>query len=126
YVIYTSGSTGNPKGVQITQESFVDYVLTFKNYFKLTAQDSVVQQASISFDTSIEEIFPILISGGTLYFHDEKGDFEALFRLCERHKVTVLSTNPYALQYLNDVYDQYNLSIRTLISGGDTLQADHV
>ncbi|WP_166923722.1 non-ribosomal peptide synthetase [Flavobacterium poyangense] len=126
YVIYTSGSTGNPKGVQITHESFVDYVLTFKNHFQLTAQDSVVQQASISFDTSIEEIFPILISGGTLFFHDDKGDFEALFRLCEQHHITVLSTNPYALQYLNDVYDQYNLSLRTLISGGDTLQADHI
>lgn len=126
YVIYTSGSTGNPKGVQITHESFVDYVLTFKNYFQLTAQDSVVQQASISFDTSIEEIFPILISGGTLFFHDEKGDFEALFRLCERSEITVLSTNPYALQYLNHVYHQYNLSLKTLISGGDTLQADHI
>jgi amino acid adenylation domain-containing protein len=126
YVIYTSGSTGNPKGVQITHESFVDYVLTFKNYFQLTAQDSVAQQASISFDTSIEEIFPILISGGTLFFHEEKGDFEALFRLCEQYNITVLSTNPYALQYLNDVYDQYNLGLRTLISGGDTLQADHI
>ncbi|MFH7012920.1 amino acid adenylation domain-containing protein [Flavobacterium sp. FlaQc-52] len=126
YVIYTSGSTGNPKGVQITHESFVDYVLTFKNHFRLTAQDSVVQQASISFDTSIEEIFPILSSGGTLFFHYEKGDFDALFKLCEQHKITVLSTNPYALQYLNDTYDQYDLGIRTLISGGDTLQADHV
>lgn len=126
YVIYTSGSTGNPKGVQITHESFADYVITFKNHFQLTPKDSVVQQASICFDTSIEEIFPILISGGTLVFHEEKGDFEELFSLCERHKITVLSTNPYALQYLNAVYNKFNLNIRILISGGDTLQADYI
>ncbi|TRX33010.1 amino acid adenylation domain-containing protein [Flavobacterium sp. ZT3R18] len=126
YVIYTSGSTGNPKGVQITHASFADYVVTFKDYFHLTSQDSVVQQASISFDTSVEEIFPILTSGGTLVLHEGKGDFETLFRLCEHHKITVLSSNPYALQYLNHVYDQYDLKIRILISGGDILQPDYI
>ncbi|MGH2666631.1 amino acid adenylation domain-containing protein [Flavobacterium sp.] len=126
YVIYTSGSTGNPKGVQITHASFADYVITFKNYFGLTQKDSVVQQASISFDTSIEEIFPILISGGTLVFHEEKSDFEALFRLCQEYKITILSTNPYALHYLNQAYDGYHLALRVLISGGDILQPNHV
>jgi amino acid adenylation domain-containing protein len=126
YIIYTSGSTGNPKGVQITHTSLTDYAVTFKNYFQLTSHDSIVQQASISFDTSIEEIFPILVSGGSMVIYDGKGDFETLFRLCEKHNVTVLSTNPYALQYLNAAYDQFDLQIRILISGGDVLQPDYI
>ncbi len=126
YIIYTSGSTGNPKGVQITHASLADYAMTFKNYFQLNPQDSIVQQASISFDTSIEEIFPILISGGSMVIYDGKGDFETLFGLCENHNVTVLSTNPYALQYLNGSYDEFNLKIRILISGGDVMQPDYV
>nr|WP_198999911.1 non-ribosomal peptide synthetase [Flavobacterium sp. ASV13] len=126
YIIYTSGSTGNPKGVQITHASLNDYARTFKDYFQLTVHDSIVQQASISFDTSIEEIFPILISGGTLIIYEGKGDFEALFRLCERLNVTILSTNPYALQYLNGTQNQYNLKIKTLISGGDVLKSDYI
>uniref|UniRef100_UPI00374D95D9 non-ribosomal peptide synthetase n=1 Tax=Flavobacterium sp. TaxID=239 RepID=UPI00374D95D9 len=126
YVIYTSGSTGNPKGVQINHASLIDYAVTFKDYFQLSSQDSIVQQASISFDTSIEEIFPILISGGTLVVYESKGDFETLFRLCENSNITVLSTNPYALQYLNASHKQYNLKIRTLISGGDVLQPDYI
>ncbi|WP_426094737.1 amino acid adenylation domain-containing protein [Flavobacterium sp. DSR2-3-3] len=126
YVIYTSGSTGNPKGVQITHASLADYAITFKDYFQLSSEDSILQQASISFDTSIEEIFPILISGGTLTIYEGKGDFETLFRLCERRNITVLSTNPYALQHLNGTHQQYDLKIRTLISGGDVLQPDYI
>ena len=126
YIIYTSGSTGNPKGVQITHGALTDYSTTFKEYFQLSSQDSILQQASISFDTSIEEIFPILIRGGILAVYEGKGDFDTLFRLCERLNITVLSTNPYALQYLNEVYKQYNLSIRTLISGGDVLKPDYI
>ena len=126
YVIYTSGSTGNPKGVQITHASLADYATTFQTYFGITAQDSIVQQASISFDTSIEEIFPILISGGTLVSYETKSDFEGLFRLCEQHNITVLSTNPYALQFLNNAYGNYNLAIRTLISGGDVLKPEYI
>jgi amino acid adenylation domain-containing protein len=126
YIIYTSGTTGKSKGVQITHESLSDYALTFKSYFKLNSNDKVLQQASISFDTSIEEIFPILISGGTLVIHKDKSNVETLIQLCEDHEITVLSTNPYVLQYLNQEYHQYNLKTRLLISGGDVLQPHHI
>ena len=126
YVIFTSGSTGNPKGIPITHASLVDYVTTFSEYFKITQKDSILQQASISFDTSIEEMYPILISGGTLIFHEEKTDFKALFELCESQNVTLLSTNPYALQYLNENYQNFTLNFRALISGGDVLRMDYV
>ena len=42
YVIYTSGSTGNPKGVQITHESFVDYVLTFNMFGGIFPLEEVI------------------------------------------------------------------------------------
>lgn len=126
YIIYTSGSTGKPKGVEIKHASFVDYVITFKNYFKLTTEDSVLQQASLAFDTSIEEIFPILITGGKLVINKDKADFKALYTLCQEQKITVLSTNPYALQYLNEHHNSYELSLREVISGGDVLSANHV
>ncbi len=126
YVIYTSGSTGNPKGVQITHASLADYAITFKDYFKLTEQDRILQQASISFDTSIEEIFPILASGGTLVVQEDKTDFEGLLQLCDQYQITVLSTNPFVLQYLNQVYDKFAFSFRILISGGDVLKPAYI
>ncbi|AXG70733.1 tyrocidine synthase 3 [Kordia sp. SMS9] len=126
YVIYTSGTTGNPKGVMISNASLLDYTLTFKNYFGVTENDRSLQQASLSFDTSIEEIFPILISGGTLIMLKEHSEFDLLANICEAQQVTILSTNPYALQFLNQTYKNYNFSFRILISGGDILKSEYV
>ncbi len=127
YVIYTSGTTGNPKGVLIKNSNLFDYSLTFKHYFKLTDIDSLLQQASISFDTSIEEIFPILISGGKLVIIKENNDFDSLLKQCEEQKISVLSTNPYALQFLNQNFSRYkSLNFRVLISGGDKLNFDDI
>ncbi|WP_298427800.1 non-ribosomal peptide synthetase [uncultured Kordia sp.] len=126
YIIYTSGTTGNPKGVMISQASFLDYVTTFKNHFQLTQDDKIMQQASIAFDTSIEEIFPILISGGQLIIQKDRNDINALIKECEKHEVSILSTNPYVLQFLNEQHTEFNLKFRMLISGGDLLKPSQV
>mgnify|MGYP000126732517 CR=1 FL=1 len=126
YVIYTSGSTGKPKGVVITHASLLDYVMTFTDHFSLTAKDRVLQQASLSFDTSIEEIFPILAVGGELIISGDNKDFNQLLNLCESTEVTVLSTNPYLLDFLNNSLSAYELKLRILISGGDVLKVNQV
>ena len=66
YVIYTSGSTGHPKGVMIEHRSIANYVRAITETVGLTAQDRVLQFASLSFDTAAEEIFPCLAAGATL------------------------------------------------------------
>ncbi|RMR60974.1 non-ribosomal peptide synthetase [Pseudomonas cichorii] len=66
YVIYTSGSTGNPKGVMVEHRALVNYSLDAARLFKLSTRDTVLQQNTLNFDLSIEEIFPALLSGATL------------------------------------------------------------
>ena len=66
YIIYTSGSTGNPKGVMIEQKALSHFVHAAQDIYQITGDDHVLQFASLSFDTSIEEIFPCLAAGGTL------------------------------------------------------------
>ncbi len=66
YVIYTSGSTGNPKGVMIEHRGLVNYSLDAARLFGLTPADTVLQQNTLNFDLSVEEIFPALMAGATL------------------------------------------------------------
>jgi amino acid adenylation domain-containing protein len=126
YVIYTSGTTGNPKGVMVENKQLSNYVFTFSKYFNLTQSDVVLSQSTIAFDTSIEELFPILVSGGKLVVASDNKDFHAIFSLCEKHGVTVLTTNPYLIHYLNSNHTSYQLSLRTIISGGDVLKMEFI
>ncbi len=126
YIIYTSGSTGKPKGVLISHASLIDYATSFSDYFKLDETDVVMQQSSFVFDTSIEEIFPILSVGGSLVISENPKDFHHLLKECSQYQVSLLSTNPYVVQYLNDHFANYDLSLKTLISGGDKLKRTQI
>ncbi|WP_205410234.1 non-ribosomal peptide synthetase [Aquimarina longa] len=126
YVIYTSGSTGNPKGVMIEHNSLTDYIITFINYFQITESDSILSQSTISFDTSIEEIFPILSVGGKLVISKSNKDFNTILSLCEKHKITVLSTNPFVIEFLNSNSGVNLFSLEKIISGGDVLKSLYI
>lgn len=127
YICYTSGTTGKPKGVMIEQRSIIDYVETFSNYFKLLNTDKVIQQSSISFDTSIEEIFPVLAVGGELIILPEGGrDIEAMIEGINNHKATIVSTTPLVINELNLNSDRLEHTPRVFISGGDELRKSYI
>ncbi|SDE77108.1 amino acid adenylation domain-containing protein [Myxococcus virescens] len=93
YVLYTSGSTGRPKGVVVQHQSLVNFTRAAWTSFPVAPGDRVLQFASISWDTSAEEIYPCLTSGGTLVLRtpdmlDEPGAFLAK---CEAAGVTQLN-----------------------------------
>ncbi len=92
YVIYTSGSTGQPKGVVVEHRSLAAYTAGAIEAFSLTPADRVLQFASISFDTSGEEIYPALASGATLVLRPEDmaQSIAHFLREVERLRVTVL------------------------------------
>ncbi len=91
YVIYTSGSTGAPKGVVVEDASLAAFSATICRRFALTAADRVLQFASLSFDTAVEEIWPALDAGATLVLRDvELWDPEELCDRVDRQGITVL------------------------------------
>lgn len=55
YIIFTSGSTGEPKGVQITQNSILDFEKWLNSDFGLSKDSVFMNQAPFSFDLSVYE-----------------------------------------------------------------------
>jgi amino acid adenylation domain-containing protein len=66
YVIYTSGSSGKPKGVQVEHRSVARYIHAFTRTIDTQSSDRLLQNASICFDVSVEEIIPALATGYAL------------------------------------------------------------
>ncbi|HEY6330419.1 MAG TPA: amino acid adenylation domain-containing protein, partial [Blastocatellia bacterium] len=92
YVIYTSGSTGLPKGVQVSIGSLTNYSVAFSAEHAIGPWDRVLQFASLSFDTSAEEIYPALISGAVLVLRTDAvlGSGVEFFNEILQHDITVL------------------------------------
>ncbi|WP_160643686.1 non-ribosomal peptide synthetase [Chengkuizengella marina] len=122
YIIYTSGSTGNPKGVKVTQTNLSNYVEAFQREFNLTRNDVILQQSSFSFDQFVEEVFPILLNGGSIVMARklEVMDMRTLLQLIHDHHISIISCSPLLLNELNK--QQGLEKVHTFISGGDILK----
>jgi amino acid adenylation domain-containing protein len=66
YAIYTSGSTGRPKGVLLRHRGLSNLAQAQALGFGMSAENRVLQFASVSFDASVSEIFKTLLVGGCL------------------------------------------------------------
>lgn len=133
YVIYTSGSTGSPKGVMIEHQALSNFAQVAVNEYELDSSDHVLQFASISFDASIEEIYPCLISGGTLVLRTDEmlSSIPKFLRKCQDYSVTVLDL-PTAFWHLlgAELTNNPRLilpeTIRLVIIGGETVNPERV
>ncbi|RKH28111.1 amino acid adenylation domain-containing protein, partial [Corallococcus sp. CA031C] len=70
YLIYTSGSTGVPKAVMVPNVALVNYSDAAARVYGLRQGDRALLLSSISFDMSVEQIFPCLFVGGTLVIRE--------------------------------------------------------
>ncbi len=67
YIMYTSGTTGVPKGILIEHKSFLEFNLWAIKEFGHKKNFQVLLSNSYASDGAIQQIFPPLISGGTLH-----------------------------------------------------------
>ncbi|MFI6041479.1 amino acid adenylation domain-containing protein [Nocardia sp. NPDC051321] len=71
YVIFTSGTTGRPKGVLVSRRALAGFCAAAIDRYGLGADDRVLQFASLSFDASVEELFPALSCGAAVVIRDD-------------------------------------------------------
>ncbi|MFJ8621393.1 amino acid adenylation domain-containing protein [Kitasatospora sp. NPDC093550] len=66
YLIYTSGTTGRPKGVPVTHRALVFTLDRVVRAYGLSPGDRVLQLAALGSDTALEQVFGVLLAGGTV------------------------------------------------------------
>lgn len=124
YVIYTSGSSGRPKGVEVAQSSITNFVAVVPTVYDVRPDDRVHQGMTISFDFSIEEIWPTWAVGATLVIgpNDERRLGADLADHLERARVSVL----YAVPTLLATIPRDLPGLRSILVGGEACPAEIV
>ncbi|MFJ6217318.1 amino acid adenylation domain-containing protein, partial [Streptomyces sp. NPDC092296] len=100
YVIFTSGSTGAPKGAMVHHRGMNNHLLAKVEDCALTAADTVVQNAPLTFDISVWQMLAPLVVGGRVRVvgRETAADPGALFGLVARERVPVLEVVPSLLR----------------------------
>jgi len=128
YLIYTSGSTGQPKGVLISHDNLLNHNHAVLEEFDLSTQDRVLQFGAISFDLSVEEIFPTWLAGATLVFRNDAmlETISAFVDFISRHGVSIIDIPTAYWHVLVTELTKHRLpdELRLCIIGGEKALAD--
>lgn len=126
YIIYTSGSTGRPKGVMVRQRGLLNLCFGLRAFFEDLSVQNVALITSISFDISVNQIFPALIFGRTLHIISEavKYDGRMLMEYVINRHIHLLDAVP---SYLNAVLtdlqtERVTCALRYILVGGEKLE----
>ena len=128
YIIFTSGSTGEPKGVQITQNSILDFNNWLESDFKFSKDSVFMNQAPFSFDLSVYEVVGFLSFGGTIILNSRElleNHIEYFERLKKYNCNTWVSTPSFISKYLlsSEFTTNEIKSLQTFLFCGEVLPA---
>jgi amino acid adenylation domain-containing protein len=123
YLIFTSGSTGRPKGVMVEHRSLINLVAWHNRSYRLGPGDRVAQLAGISFDASVWETWPALLSGAALHLAPEEvqSDPRGLVSWLEREVVTVAFVPTPLWELAAELRWPSGRAPRVVLTGGDRL-----
>ena len=125
YMIYTSGSTGEPKGVMVTHEAMMNFIIWLKNIEELKAGEQCAIHTNFVFDGSLFDLYPPLISGATLHILSSslRMDLHGMYRYFTEHRIVgLLLTTQMGMMMMNN----YEMPLRFLMVGGEKLTGFHI
>jgi amino acid adenylation domain-containing protein len=127
YVIYTSGSTGRPKGVMNLHRGLVNRLVWGQRAWDLRADDSLLQQTSVSFDGLVRELFWPLLAGARVVLLPpaDHPDVAALGALVREAGITTLNLVPSLLEVLVEGGElERSPALRRVLCGGEALPGE--
>lgn len=131
YMIYTSGSTGNPKGVLIQHHSLTNLCQWYADFLYKPADRPLrtMLNGTISFDASIELLFPPLLNGSSIKIVSQavKENTDELLRQIQESGIEVLDLIPSHMHMLLQEAQAAGISpatVQYVITGGELLQQE--
>jgi amino acid adenylation domain-containing protein len=102
YLYFTSGTTGTPRIVEGSHQSLVHFINWQVQEFEYSQDSRVSNLAAITFDASLKDIFPPLLSGGCLCIpeEDDLSDSTQLLKWIRRKSITIMATVPSVFRTL--------------------------
>lgn len=121
YMIYTSGTSGRPKGVIISHRAKANLIRFIAQEWHLNEKSRISCHSSFAFDASVEDLFPVLTVGGTVYIVPEKVrmDLPLLYNyICENG----ITGGCYTTQFGQLLLQHYpDLPVEYLVVGGEKM-----
>src|SRR2546430_5960450 len=114
----------------VERRSMRNHVLAMRERYRLSAEDVVLQFASTSFDASLEQVLPSLLSGAAVVVREgEVWSAAELRERIQRHGVTVAELTPaYWHAFVQELGGREGElgRLRLLVLGGDQVGAEDV
>lgn len=123
YIMYTSGSTGEPKGVEITHKSVVNFLMSMKLRPGMARTDLLLSVTNYTFDISVLEMFLPLICGAILILikNGEQQDGIKLKERIKQLKPTIIQATPATWKLLLAAGWEGNAHSLKILCGGEVL-----
>ncbi|MEA9997081.1 amino acid adenylation domain-containing protein [Pseudomonas sp. 10B1] len=108
YVLFTSGSTGKPKGAMVEHIGVLNNIANKAIDLEMSEASRVVQNALMSFDVSVWQMFIALTQGGTTFVYDERvvNDIAGFIGRLLKDQITVLEVVPTYLLVLIEFLEE--------------------
>ena len=126
YISFTSGSTGRPKGVCVPHRGIVRLVKN-TNYACFGPSEVLLQNAPVSFDASLFEIWGSLLNGGHLVLTPSQlPTLSELAHLIHTHGITTAWFTTGLFNQLVDELPEALGSLKQVLTGGDVASPFHI
>lgn len=128
YVIYTSGSTGQPKGVRVGHTNIINTLRWRQDFYRFNENHACLQLASHAFDSSVEDIYGMLLAGGTVVIpvQEKKTDAAYLIDLLITNEVSHLLIVPSLYRILLNDLEQNLPHLKAVTVAGEATNDDLV